>query len=86
MKTIQMPAPQWRTVLQWMTAIIDTHSKVSFNRKNINGQIPAEGVYDVLKDMAKAADDAKELQEENERLKAKLKLLVQFELQLKNKG
>ena len=86
MKTILMDAPQWRTVLQWMTAIIDTHSKVSFNRKNINGQIPAEGVYDVLKDMAKAADDAKELQEENERLKAKLKLLVQFELQLKNKG
>jgi len=70
-----MPAPQWRTVLQWMAAIIDTHSKVSFNRKNINGQIPSEGVYNVLEDMAKAADAAKELQEENQRLKAELKQL-----------
>lgn len=79
MKTIQIDAPQWRTVLQWMAAIIDTHSKVSFNRKNVNGQIPAEGVYDVLKDMAKAADSARELFKENERLKAEIK-------QLKNKG
>lgn len=69
MKTIKMPAPQWRTVLQWMAAIIDTHSKVSFNRKNINGQIPAEGVYDVLEDMASAADAAKKLEEENQRLR-----------------
>jgi len=75
MKTIKMPAPQWRTVLQWMAAIIDTHSKVSFSRKNINGQIPSKGVYSVLEDMAKAADAAKELQEENERLKAQLKQL-----------
>ena len=75
MKTIKMPAPQWRTVLQWMAAIIDTHSKVSFNRKNINGQIPAEGVFDVLKDMAKAADAAKELEEENQRLKTELNQL-----------
>ena len=86
MKTIKMPAPQWRTVLQWMAAIIDTHSKVSFNRENVNGQIPSKGVYNVLEDMAKAADAAKELQEENQRLKAKLNMLVKFELQLKNKG
>ena len=63
-----MPAPQWRTVLTWMAAVIDTHSKVSFNRKNVNGQIPSKGVYSVLKDMAKAADAAKELQEENKKL------------------
>lgn len=79
MKTIKMPAPQWRTVLTWIAPIIDDHAKVSFNRKNINGQIPSKGVYNVLEDMAKAADAAKELQEENERLKAELK-------QLKNKG
>jgi hypothetical protein len=43
---------------------------VSFNRENVNGQIPSKGVYDVLEDMAKAADAAKELQEESERLRA----------------
>lgn len=75
MKTIKIPAPQWRTVLQWMTAIIDDHSKVSFNRTNINGQIPSKGVYNVLEDMAKAADAAKELEEENQRLKAQLNQL-----------
>ena len=79
MKTIQMPAPQWRTVLTWMTAIIQDHTKVSWERKNINGVIPSHGVYDVLKDMAKAADAARELQEENELLRAELK-------QLKNMG
>lgn len=79
MKTIQIDAPQWRTVLQWMTAIIQDHVKLSWERKNINGVIPAHGVYDVLKDMAKAADSARELFKENERLKAELK-------QLKNKG
>tara|TARA_Y100000114_G_scaffold49849_1_gene45514 strand:- start:401 stop:640 length:240 start_codon:yes stop_codon:yes gene_type:complete len=75
MKAIQMPAPQWRTVLKWIAAIIDMHSKVSFNRENVNGQIPSIGVYDVLKDMAKAADAAKELEEENQRLKTQLNQL-----------
>jgi len=75
MKTIQMDAPKWRTVLTWMTAVIHTHSKVSFNRKNVNGQIPSKGVYSILEDMAKAADAAKELEKENQRLKAELKQL-----------
>ena len=81
-----MPAPKWQTVLQWIAPIIDDHAKVSFTRENVNGQIPSKGVYNVLEDMAKAADAAKELQEENQRLKAKLNVLVEFELQLNNKG
>jgi hypothetical protein len=72
MKTILMDAPQWRTVLKWMAAVIDTHAKVSFNRKNENGVLPSKGVYSVLEDMAKAADAAKELEEENQRLKNQL--------------
>jgi len=73
MKTIQMDAPQWRTVLTWIREIIKDHAKVSWERKNINGQVPAAGVYDILKSMAKAADSARELFKENERLKAELK-------------
>ena len=74
-----MPAPQWRTVLKWMSAVIDTHAKVSFNRINESGIRPAHGVYSVLEDMAKAADAARELQEENQRLKAELKQLKNME-------
>ena len=75
MKTVLMDAPQWRTVLQWMSAVIDTHCKVSYNRVNVNGVIPAKGVNTVLKDMASAADAAVELQKENKKLKAELNKL-----------
>lgn len=79
MKTVLMDAPQWRTVLKWMSAVIDTHSKVSYNRVNENGVIPSKGVNTVLKDMAEAADAARHLQKdrnylmkENKQLKAQL--------------
>ncbi len=70
-----MNAPQWRTVLQWMTAVIDTHCKVSYNKVNENGVVPAKGVNEVLKDMAKAADAAITLQKENKKLKEQLNKL-----------
>ena len=72
-KVIKMDPPQWRVVLQWLAAVIDTHAKVSWNRTNENGVIPAKGVETVLKDMARAADLAAQLQKENKQLKKQLK-------------
>jgi hypothetical protein len=72
-KVIKMDPPQWRLVLQWLAAVIDTHAKVSWNRTNENGVIPAKGVETVLKDMARAADLAAQLQKENKQLKKQLK-------------
>jgi len=57
-RVIEMEPPSWASVLQWMSAVIDTHAKVSWQRKNENGVIPAESVMAVLKDMASAADEA----------------------------
>ena len=71
-KVIKMDSPQWRTVLQWMSVIIDTHTKVSWNRKNINGNVPAKNVLKILQDMASAADLAAQLQKENEELKKQI--------------
>ena len=75
MKTIKIDAPQWRTVLQWMAAIINTHCKKSWERVNGNGVIPSKSVLDVLQDMASAADAARRLKVENEQLKKQLKKL-----------
>ena len=72
-KQIKMDPPQWRVVLHWMVAVIDTHAKVSWNRTNENGVIPAKSVETVLKDMASAADLAAQLQKENEQLKKQLR-------------
>tara|TARA_R100000152_G_C6782117_1_gene218489 strand:- start:2838 stop:3260 length:423 start_codon:yes stop_codon:yes gene_type:complete len=69
MRIIEQEAPKWRTVLTWMTAIIESHTKLSWNKTNLNGSIPADNVNSVLQDMAKAADAAVELQRENEQLK-----------------
>lgn len=74
-KVIKMDPPQWRVVLQWMAAVIDTHAKVSWNRTNENGVIPAKSVETVLKDMASAADLAAQLQKENEELKKHISAL-----------
>ena len=71
-KIIKMDPPQWRTVLRWITCIFDTHAKVSWNRKNINGTVPAKNVLKLLQDMARAADLAAQLQKENEQLKKKI--------------
>jgi hypothetical protein len=69
MRIIEQEAPKWRTVLWWMTAIIESHTKLSWNKTNVNGSIPADNVNSVLQDMAKAADAAVTLQRENEQLK-----------------
>lgn len=71
-KVIKMDPPQWRVVLQWMAAVIDTHAKVSWNKTNENGVIPSKSVEAVLKDMASAADLAAQLQKENEELKKQI--------------
>ena len=72
-RVIKMDPPSWRVVLQWMTAVIDTHAKISYNKTNANGVIPAKSVETVLKDMASAADLAAQLQKENEELKKQLR-------------
>ena len=69
MQIIEQEAPKWRTVLTWMSAIIESHTKLSWNKTKTNGYIPADNVNSVLQDMAKAADAAVELQRENEQLK-----------------
>jgi len=77
MKTVKMNAPQWRTVLQWMAAIIHTHCKKSWERVNVNGVIPSKNVLEVLQDMASAADAARRLKLENEQLKRQLQRVTQ---------
>lgn len=72
-KQLKMDPPSWRVVLHWLAAVIDTHAKVSWNRTNENGVIPAKSVETVLKDMARAADLAAQLQKENQQLKKQLK-------------
>jgi len=74
-KVIKMDPPQWRVVLRWITYIFDTHAKVSWNRKNINGKVPAKNVLKLLQDMASAADLAAQLQKENEQLKKHINAL-----------
>jgi len=72
-KVIKIDPPQWRTVLRWITWIFDTHAKVSWNRKNINGTVPAKNVLKLLQGMARAADLAAQLQKENKQLKKQLR-------------
>ena len=74
-KVIKIDPPQWRVVLQWLAAVIDTHAKVSWNRTNENGVIPAKSVETVLKDMARAADEAAKLEHEIKELKKTINLV-----------
>ena len=66
-----MAPPSWRTVVSWLEVIIDTHTKVSYKKKNTNGKIPVVGVTKLLEDMARAADHAGQLERENRELKQK---------------